>query len=100
MNAKSTTLEIFLELAAEKSPPGRERRVADRVIGFLHELGLETDEDGAGSEIGSEIGNIFCRLPATSHGTPIFLNAHLDTVPPTADIEPVVEDGVVSNRLP
>jgi len=30
-------------------------------------------------------------------GTPIFLCAHLDTVPPTAAIEPVVEEGVVRN---
>src|SRR5437764_171803 len=30
--------------------------------------------------------------------TPIFLNAHLDTVPPSGPIEPVVgEDGVVRN---
>jgi len=100
VNADSTPLEIFLELAAEKSPPGQERAVAERVIGFLHGLGLEVDEDAAGDEIGSEIGNILCRLPATCDGTPIFLNAHLDTVPPTADIEPVVEDGVVTNRLP
>jgi tripeptide aminopeptidase len=100
VNADSTTLEIFLALAAEKSPPGRERAVADLVIGFLHKLGLEADEDDAGAEIGSEIGNILCRLPATEQGTPIFLNAHLDTVPPTADIEPVVEEGVVTNRQP
>ena len=38
-----------------------------------------------------------CRVPATAPGTPIFLNAHLDTVPPTDAIEPVVNDGVVTN---
>ncbi len=38
-----------------------------------------------------------CRVPATVPGTPIFLNAHLDTVPPTDAIEPVVNDGVVTN---
>jgi tripeptide aminopeptidase len=100
VNADSTTLEIFLELAAEQSPPGKERAVADMVIAFLRELGLEPDEDGAGAEIGSQIGNILCRLPAIGGGTPIFLNAHLDTVPPTSGIEPVVEDGVVTNSLP
>ena len=30
-------------------------------------------------------------------GTPIFLCAHLDTVPPDGPLEPVVEDGVVRN---
>ena len=76
MNGDSTTLEIFLELAAVQSPPGKERVVADMVVAFLRELGLEPDEDGAGAEIGSQIGNILCRLPATDAGTPIFLNAH------------------------
>ena len=97
MNATDSVLDMFLELAAISSPPGHEREVADRVHGFLHQLGLETDEDEAGGAIGSEIGNIMCRVPATAPGTPIFLNAHLDTVPPTDAIEPVVNDGVVTN---
>jgi tripeptide aminopeptidase len=98
VNPTDSVLDMFLELAAISSPPGREREVADRVHGFLHQLGLETDEDEAGAAIGSEIGNIMCRVPPTAPGTPIFLNAHLDTVPPTDAIEPVVNDGVVTNR--
>ena len=44
------------------------------------------------------MGNILCRLPGRGEGgTPIFLCAHLDTVPPEAAIEPVVEDGIVRN---
>jgi tripeptide aminopeptidase len=44
------------------------------------------------------MGNIFCRLPEREEsGTPIFLCAHLDTVPPEATIEPVVEHGIVRN---
>ena len=44
------------------------------------------------------MGNIFCRLPGREEsGTPIFLCAHLDTVPPEAAIEPVVVDGIVRN---
>jgi tripeptide aminopeptidase len=97
MRADDSVLDMFLELAAISSPSGQEREVADRVHGFLHELGLDTEEDGAGEAIGSQIGNILCRLPAGCDGTPIFLNAHLDTVPPTDRIEPVVQDGIVSN---
>jgi len=44
------------------------------------------------------MGNIFCRLPGGGgEGTPIFLCAHLDTVPPAGPIDPIVEDGIVRN---
>jgi tripeptide aminopeptidase len=94
----SDVLELFVALAAIPSPPGRERGVADEVASFLRELGLEVDEDQAGARIGSEIGNLYTRLPPSADGgTPIFLNAHLDTVLPEAPIEPIVQDGVVRN---
>ena len=92
-------LTLFTELAAIPSPPGEERAVADRVRSYLEALGLEVSEDDAGSRIDSSAGNLLCRLPATwqNGGEPIFLCAHLDTVPPTGALEPVVEDGVVRN---
>ena len=54
------------------------------MLDILHGLGLDPVEDDAGGRIGSNIGNIYCQLPPTDDGggTPIFLNAHLDTVPP------------------
>jgi tripeptide aminopeptidase len=92
-------LALFLELAALPSPPGEERAVADRVSEYLRALGLEFDEDDAGAKVGSTMGNVYCRLaPNGGTGAPLFFCAHLDTVPPEAAIEPVVdEDGVVSN---
>jgi tripeptide aminopeptidase len=93
----SRVLDLFLELAAMPSPPGEERAVADRVTAELRKLGLEVEEDDAGSRIGANAGNLYARLEPTAEGTPIFLCAHLDTVPPTGSIEPVVEDGVVRN---
>ncbi len=92
-------LTLFTDLAAIPSPPGEERAVADRVRAYLEELGLEVEEDDAGGRIGSTTGNLLARLPATAAngGEPIFLCAHLDTVPPTGPLEPVVEDGVVRN---
>jgi len=90
-------LDLFLDLAALPSPPGEERAVADRVAAELRGLGLKVDEDDAGAEIGSNAGNLYCRLAPTDEGTPLFLCAHLDTVQPTGPIEPVVEDGVVRN---
>jgi tripeptide aminopeptidase len=93
----SDVLTLFTELAAIPSPPGEEREVADRTIAYLRDLGLEVDEDEAGAEVGSTMGNLLCRLEPTREGTPLFFCAHLDTVPPEGPIEPVVEDGFVRN---
>src|SRR6476620_9744727 len=93
----SEVVDLFTELAALPSPPGEERAVADVVIRYLRDLGLTVDEDDAGLKVGSNIGNLYCRLEATDGGNPIFLCAHLDTVPPEGPIEPVIEDGIVRN---
>jgi len=87
-------------LAALPSPPGEEREVADRVSLYLRELGLDVDEDDAGPKVGSTMGNLLCRLEPTNGGggVPIFLCAHLDTVPPEGPIEPVLVDGIVTNQ--
>jgi tripeptide aminopeptidase len=94
----SDVLPLFLELAEIASPPGSERPVADRVAAYLRDLALDVDEDGAGAEIDSSAGNLYCRVPATEPGgVPLFLCAHLDTVPPEGEIAPLVEDGSVRN---
>ena len=84
-------LPLFLELAAIPSPSGEEEVVAERVRAYLRDLGIQAEADAAG--------NLLARLPAADGegGEPIFLCAHLDTVPPSGPIEPVVEDGVVTN---
>jgi tripeptide aminopeptidase len=94
---ESEVLSLFTELAAVPSPPGHERAVADVVAGYLRDLGLAVDEDDAGSRIDATAGNLLARLEPTTDGTPLFLCAHMDTVPPTGSIEPVVEDGFVRN---
>lgn len=85
-------LPLFLELAAIPSPSGQEEAVADRVRAYLRGLGAEAEAD--------EAGNLLARLGATegeNGGASVFLCAHLDTVPPTGPLEPVVEDGMVRN---
>jgi tripeptide aminopeptidase len=93
----SDVLDLFCELAAVASPPGEERPVADLVSRYLRDCGLGFDEDDTGAAIGSTMGNIYARIDGTTAGEPLLFCAHLDTVPPTAAIEPVVEEGVVRN---
>jgi len=95
----SPLVDLFLELCAMPSPSGKERAVADRVAAYLTGLGLVWDEDDAAGRLDGDTGNVYCRIPATNGGgTPIFLCAHTDTVPPETVIDPVVgEDGIVRN---
>jgi tripeptide aminopeptidase len=95
----SDVVDLFLQLAAVPSPPGEERAVADSVASYLGDLGLDVDEDDAGERIGSTAGNLLARIePTADGGTPLFLCAHLDTVPPEGPLEPVVDDqGIVRN---
>jgi tripeptide aminopeptidase len=95
--AHDDLVSLFTELAGLPSPPGDERAVADRVAAYMRDLGLDVSEDDAGSRIGSNAGNLYARIEATDGGTPLFLCAHLDTVPPEAGIDPVLEDGVIRN---
>ena len=91
-------VELFTELAAIPSPPGEERAVADVVSAYLRDCAIDVDEDDAGERIGATAGNLYARVEPSAPGTPIFLCAHLDTVPPTGRIEPVVDDeGLVRN---
>ena len=96
----SPFVDLFLELCAVPSPSGSERVVADRVTAYLTDLGLEWDEDDSAARLNGDTGNVYCRIPPTNGagGTPIFLCAHTDTVPPEAAIDPVIdEDGIVRN---
>jgi tripeptide aminopeptidase len=85
----SEALDLFLELAALPTPPGEEQAAADLVVRYLRDVGLEAEED--------DFGNVYARIEPTQEGTPLFFCAHLDTVPPSGELRPVVEEGVVRN---
>ncbi len=85
----SAVTELLLELAAIPSPPGGEDVVAGVVTRYVRDLGLAVEED--------DFGNLYARVEPTTEGTPLFFCAHLDTVPPSGELRPVVEDGVVRN---
>jgi tripeptide aminopeptidase len=63
----------------------------------LSALGFAVRRDGAGDMVGGDCDNLYCHIPATRPGHPLFLCAHLDTVPPTHNLRPVVVDGVIRN---
>lgn len=81
----------FNELCRIESPTGRERDCANWVIGELATVGVDLEEDDAGPKAGSDTGNLYAHIPGTGPRS-LMMCAHLDTVPPTAAVEPVFRD--------
>jgi tripeptide aminopeptidase len=88
----------FEQLCRIPSVTGDERAVADWLTAELQALGLEVNEDDAGSVVagGANAGNLLVRVPGRGDRW-LFLCAHMDTVPLTAELEPVVRDGAWEN---
>jgi tripeptide aminopeptidase len=84
--------EDFARLCAVASPSGAERACAELVGRELGRLGLTVAEDDAGASIGGDCGNLLARVPGRGAGA-VLICTHLDTVPPSGAIEPVVVDG-------
>jgi tripeptide aminopeptidase len=84
--------DTFATLCRIESPSGHERACADWVTAELRAIDVDVDEDGAGASAGSDSGNLLARVAGTGRET-ILLCAHLDTVPLTAAIQPVVVEG-------
>ena len=88
-------LALFVRLVEIPSPSGHERAVADFIMGYLRDAGLEPREDDSAAATGAGSGNIVVRVPGAGSGTPIVVAAHMDTVAVDGPIKAVVRDGVV-----
>ena len=91
-------LAEFLELIRIDSPTKNEREVADVLKDRLQSLGLIVSEDNVGQTIGGNCGNVFAYLKGNLPKAPIILfSAHMDTVDPCLNIEPVLHEGVITS---
>jgi tripeptide aminopeptidase len=86
--------DTFVSLCRIESPSGRERLCADWIIAELDGMGIGTVEDDAGAQVGSDAGNLHALIPGTGGlgSQSILLCAHMDTVPLTAPVEPILRD--------
>lgn len=89
---RSQLAETFCTLCRIESPSGHERACADWVAAELGGMGLAVEEDDRGPQAGSDAGNLLARVPGRSDAA-MFICAHLDTVPLTAPVEPVLVEG-------
>jgi len=83
-------LETFLQLARIPSPSGGEELVARDITYRMEGLGLRVEAD--------ETGNLLARLPGLGSAAaqePLMITAHMDTVVPCDQVNPVVREGII-----
>ena len=90
-------LDRFYRYVAISSESGSEGEICKCLIHDLTQMGLSPILDESGHKIGSDGGNIFCRIPGELPGAPLLLSAHVDTVHPGKDICPVLGERYIAS---
>jgi len=87
----------FIRQASIDSPSFQEAAIAKYLEQRFKELGAEIEFDNAGTKVGSDSGNMIARLPGNKPGGTLLLSAHMDTVTPAKNVEPVLNDGIFTS---
>lgn len=84
----SDLINLFRTLAEIPSPSMREDAVAEKIMSFFTENGIDCRRD--------ETGNVYARVPATdSAKKPVMLSAHMDVVGDDRPVHIVEKDGFI-----
>ena len=96
---KKRLLDTFLKLARIDSEFGKEKQIQDVLVTELKKLGASVRVDHAGKTYKTNAqGNVIATLPGSIKSKPFVLFAHMDTVSPGSNVQPVVKkDCVTSN---
>ncbi len=87
---------LFIEMARIESGSENEAVICEFVAKQLRELGAETVIiDEASKQIGGSGGNVFARFKGTVNAPPLLLNAHVDTVYSTQNIQIVRDENEI-----
>lgn len=82
METEDTLIESFLQVTAIPGVSLQEGEIVDFLERELKRLGFEFQQDGAGQKLGSQTGNLICKVrPKGMEDKPVLLlSAHVDTV--------------------
>lgn len=86
----------FITMTKISSPSLNEKEIAIYLKKQLIDLGLEVFEDKAGDRIGGNSGNIIGILRASGKKK-LLLSAHMDTVKPCENVNPIIENGIIKS---
>lgn len=87
----------FLDYVKIASPSTKEGAFAKILKADMESIGFEVIVDDAGVEANADTGNLIGFLKGTKDVDPIIFCAHMDTVTPCENIEPIIEDGIIKS---
>ncbi|OEH85687.1 hypothetical protein BHU72_02515 [Desulfuribacillus stibiiarsenatis] len=88
-------LEQFLALVKIDSETRNERLIVNELLEIIQNMGYNAVEDDSATKAQVGAGNIIVTIPGTKKAKSIMFTAHVDTVVPGKNIQPVVKDGYV-----
>ena len=95
---KESIISKFLDYVRISSPSYREGNFAEVIKKDMKKIGFEVVVDNAGTKAGSDTGNLIGYLNGNKDIETIMFCAHMDTVTPCENIEPIIEDGIIKSR--
>ena len=95
---KDRLIKTFMEYVQIDSETKNEKRVAERIIKDLKDLGFETYTDRAGEKLNSNGNNVYCFIPGTNDSEAMMFSAHMDTVTPGNGIVPYIDGEYIKSK--
>lgn len=91
-------LERFFDYIKIDSETGFEKEMGERLVKDFTELGMEVYADNIGTKIDSTGTNVYAFLKGDESKETMLFSAHMDTVVPGKNIEPIIEDGYIKSK--
>lgn len=95
---KDRLIAQFLDYVKISSPSYKEGNFAKALKKDMEEIGFEIIVDDAGTKAGSDTGNLIGFLKGNKDLETIMLCAHMDTVTPCENIEPIIENEIIKSK--
>lgn len=92
---KERLINEFMEMVKINSITRNEGNFAKVLIPKLEALGFEVYVDQAGHKIGGNTGNVIGTLKGTKNVPAVLFGAHMDTVVPGENINPIIREGYI-----
>lgn len=93
--SKERLRDNFIQMVKINSPSKEEKDMADFLVSYLKDRGIETSIDNVNENFGGNSGNVLAYIKGDLDLKPICFQAHMDQVMPCIDVNPIVDGNII-----